>query len=75
MKNIQDPAVLAANIKRYRGSLNYTQQKLSNLSGVKLTTLQKYERGIRTNPDFGNIYLLARALEVSTKDLYSAVKE
>ena len=46
-----------------RKQLKYTQQKLSDLSGVKLRTIQNYENG--QSPKSENVVAIAEALECS----------
>ncbi|MCK4528638.1 helix-turn-helix domain-containing protein [candidate division WOR-3 bacterium] len=56
-------AIFAKNLVSRRNSLQYTQQKLSDLSGVKLRTIQNYEKGSRPKGD--NTIALAKVLDCS----------
>lgn len=55
--------IFAKNLVLRRNKLRYTQQKLSDLSSVKLRTIQNYEKGYKPKGD--NIIALAEALECS----------
>lgn len=59
------------NLKRIREEKNITQAKLSEISGVNLQMIQKYEMGIRDiNKAQGiTLHALAQALECKIEDL------
>ena len=61
-------------IKRYREVCGMTQQKLSELSGVSLSGLKKYEAGER-NPKPELLEKIADALQVYPSALYSVHAE
>ena len=56
-------------LKLYRNSLNLTQEKLSELSGISSDYLSEIERGKRT-PSFKRIELIAKALEIDVYKLF-----
>ena len=59
------------NLKRYRSEAGISQSKLSELSGVNLQMIQKYELGIKDiNKAQGEtLYKLAQALNCKVEDL------
>lgn len=61
--------MIAQNIKRVRKKKGISQDKLSKLAEVTLTTLTKIESGINTNPTVKTIQKIAKALNVSVDDL------
>jgi len=60
-----------SNLKRIREEKNITQSKLSEISGVNLQMIQKYEMGIRDiNKAQGiTLHALAQALECKVEDI------
>lgn len=58
-------------IQELRKEKGWSQSDLSEKSGVKLTTIQKLERGYNNilNARFDTLYALAQALEVSVEYL------
>ena len=60
-----------SNLKRIREDKNISQSKLSELSGVNLQMIQKYEMGVRDiNKAQGiTLHALAQALECKIEDL------
>ena len=50
-------------IKQCRKNCNITQEKLSELSGISLSTIKKYESGVR-NPKQDQLFKIAKALGV-----------
>ena len=58
-------------LKEIRENRGYTQKELSELSGVSLRTLQKYESGERDllKAEVGAVIALADALEVTVYEL------
>lgn len=60
-----------SNLKRIREEKNITQAKLSEISGVNLQMIQKYEQGIKDiNKAQGiTLHALAQALECKIEDL------
>ena len=61
--------MLAENIKRFRKQKELSQDKLSKLAGVTLTTLVKMESGANDNPKIKTLQKIADALEVTMNDL------
>ena len=60
-----------SNLKRIREEKNITQAKLSEVSGVNLQMIQKYEQGVKDiNKAQGiTLHALAQALECTIEDL------
>lgn len=60
-----------SNLKQIREEKNITQAKLSELSGVNLQMIQKYEQGVKDiNKAQGiTLHALAQALECTIEDL------
>lgn len=69
-------AALAARLGDLRRSAGLTQEKLSTLSGVNLTTIQKLERGANRllGARLEIVLNLALALDITVEDLVT-VKE
>lgn len=61
-------AEIAANIKKYAERLGYSQQKLSDVTGIKQSTLSGYYRATST-PNAGQIQKIAMALGVKIEDI------
>lgn len=59
------------NLKRLRSEAGISQSKLSDLSGVNLQMIQKYEQGVKDiNKAQGDtLYKLAQALNCKLEDL------
>lgn len=59
------------NLKRLRSEAGISQSKLSELSGVNLQMIQKYEQGVKDiNKAQGEtLYKLAQALDCTIEDL------
>lgn len=59
------------NLKRLRSEAGISQSKLSELSGVNLQMIQKYEQGVKDiNKAQGEtLYKLAQALKCNVEDL------
>ena len=60
---------IADNIKKYRGKLGISQDKLSKLADLSLNTVVKIELDESPNPTIETIQKIAKALEVSVDDL------
>ena len=60
-----------SNLKRIREEKNITQAKLSEISGVNLQMIQKYEQGVKDiNKAQGiTLYTLSQALDCKVEDL------
>jgi transcriptional regulator with XRE-family HTH domain len=61
--------MLGENVKRIRTKKGLSQDKLSKLAGVTLTTLVKIESGANDNPKIKTLKSIADALEVGVDDL------
>lgn len=61
--------LLRSNIKKYRIAKNYTQDKLSELSGISQDYLSEIERG-KCTPSIKRLMMIADGLELSVKDLF-----
>jgi DNA-binding XRE family transcriptional regulator len=60
---------IARNMKAYRATCGFSQNKLSEVSGVAYNTIIKIESGANTNPTIDTLSKIARALEVGVDDL------
>ena len=60
---------IAKNIKKYRGKMGYSQDKLSKLADVTFHTITKIESGSTPNPGIGTMMKIATALKVGLDDL------
>lgn len=61
--------MLAENIKRYRGLLGWSQEKLAQKAGVTYSALSKIEAGYHTDPRVRTVQKIAIALKVTIDDL------
>lgn len=66
-------AALGRNIRRWRESLNYSQETLAEKSELDQTYISGIERGIR-NPGIKNVARIAKALKISTAELCKGVE-
>lgn len=57
------------NLKFYRNKQGFTQEKLSELTGISTDYLSEIERGKKT-PSFKRIDLIAKALNVEVYELF-----
>lgn len=57
------------NLKFYRNKQGFTQEKLSELTGISTDYLSEIERGKKT-PSFKRIDLIAKALNVEVYKLF-----
>ena len=64
MEAMQSELTIAQKIKAIRKKRGYTQQKLSELSGIKAANIRKYESGTIANPTFQTLEKLSTALSV-----------
>ena len=62
------------NVKYYRNSKNYTQEYLSEITGISRDYLSEIERGKRT-PSFKRILLIADALDIEVYKLFKQIEE
>ena len=60
---------IAENIKKYRGKLGISQDRLSKLADVTYNTMIKIESGVNKNPTIETLAKIAKALNVSVDDL------
>ena len=65
-------AKLAANIRRRREELGYSQEKFALQVGVDRTYMSKIERNLG-NPSLEKLVLIATALNVTLKELFEEV--
>lgn len=61
--------MIGENIKKARKKKGISQDKLSKLAEVTLTTLTKIESGVNINPTVKTIQKIAKALNVKVDDL------
>ena len=61
--------MIGKNIKKIRKKKEISQDKLSKLANVTLTTLTKIEVGINKNPTINTLQKIAKALEVGIDEL------
>lgn len=59
---------LGNKIRELRIELNYSQEKLGELTGLDRTYISGIERGVR-NPSIKNIEKIAKSLKVKTSEL------
>ena len=65
----QESSTIAKNIKKYRGKLGISQDKLSKMAGVTLHTIAKIETGSTPYPRIDTLRKIADALGVKVDDL------
>ena len=68
MKSKELPTI-AKNIKRYRGKLDISQDKLSKLADIAYNVIIKIESGAMPNPTIETMAKIARGLGISIDDL------
>lgn len=70
----RDPVLTAfgLNVRKQRESRDFTQEKLSEASGLDPTYISDIERGQR-NPGIKNVARLAKALGLTTAELCKGV--
>ena len=61
--------IFRKNLKFYRNKLGFTQDKLSELSGISSDYLSEIERGKRV-PSFKRMDLIAKALDIEVYKLF-----
>lgn len=66
--------LIGKNIRRYRESLQWTQEELAVRAGLNRSYLGGIERGLR-NISLSTIASLASALEIHPSDLFSTVSQ
>jgi DNA-binding XRE family transcriptional regulator len=62
-------STIAKNIKKYRGKMGISQDKLSKLAGITLHTITKIESGATPDPRIETIRKIADSLGVGVDDL------
>ena len=62
-------STIGRNIKKYRGKLAISQDKLSKLAGITLHTITKIESGATSDPRIETLKKIAKGLNVSVDDL------
>ena len=65
-------SALGLNVRKNREAREFTQEKLSEKSGLDPTYISDIERGLR-NPGIKNVAKLAKALGLSTAELCKGV--
>jgi len=61
--------MLAENIKKFRKKKELSQDRLTKMADITLTTLVKLESGANENPTINTLIKIADALEVSLDEL------
>lgn len=64
--------VLGANVRRLREARNWSQDQLSEVSGLHRTYLSGIERGVR-NPTISIVGRLAKALDIPPETLLESI--
>ena len=62
-------STIGRNIKKYRGKLAISQDKLSKIAGITLHTITKIESGVTLDTRIKTVKKIADALGVSIDDL------
>lgn len=62
-------SVVSKNIKKVREKKNITQEQLSQSTGLHITLISKYERGV-VDPTAESIYKIAKALDIPLDYLF-----
>ena len=62
-------STIAKNIKKYRGKMDISQDKLSKLAGITLHTITKIESGATSDPRIETVKKIAKALNVTLDEL------
>jgi transcriptional regulator with XRE-family HTH domain len=61
--------MIGENIKKARKKKGLSQDKLTKLADITLTTLTKIETGINRNPTIKTLQKIAKALDISIDEL------
>lgn len=69
-KNEQTISDVARLMKYYRQSKKMSQEDLSTAAGINLSTIKKYEVGLR-NPKYEQLERIADALGISVNNFYN----
>ncbi len=67
--------MLAENIKKFRKKKEISQDRLTKMADITLTTLVKLESGANDNPTINTLVKIADALEVSLDELVGRNKK
>jgi len=59
----------AMELKKYRKIAGLSQEALARKSGVDVSLISRFERGLRRRLSYDNIILLARALNLEPEEL------
>jgi len=62
-------STIAKNIKKYRGKMGISQDKLSKLASITLHTITKIESGATPDPRIETVRKIANALGIGVDDL------
>ena len=62
-------SIIAKNIKQQRKKIGFSQDKLSKLASVAYNTIVKIESGENPNPTIDTLQKIAKALNISVKEL------
>ena len=62
-------STIAKNIKQQRKKIGFSQDKLSKLASVAYNTIVKIESGENPNPTIDTLQKIAKALNISIKEL------
>lgn len=62
-------STISENIKKCRGDLGISQDRLSKLADVTYNTIIKIESGVNKNPTIETLAKIAKALKVGVDDL------
>jgi len=62
-------STIAKNIKQQRKKIGFSQDKLSKLASVAYNTIVKIESGENPNPTIDTLQKIAKALNISVKEL------
>ena len=64
--------IIRNNIKYYRKTLNFTQETLSELSGISKDYLSEIERG-KKNPSLKRLIIIAKALNIEVYKIFMPI--
>ena len=62
------------NLKYYRNKKDFTQDKLSEITGISSDYLSEIERGKKT-PSFKRMLLIAKALDIEVYKLFRPISQ
>ena len=64
--------IIRNNIKYYRKTLNFTQETLSEISGISKDYLSEIERG-KKNPSLKRLIIIAKALNIEVYKIFMPI--